>query len=110
MKGRIGAGRRRKAQRKDDSFVSTFMGQCPKCGKRCHTSRKSARAWGKTVSIKGEHVSAYACKDDEGNVIGWHWGHTPRAVIAGRLARDEISQRRVRPGLPEGSEIYGERA
>jgi hypothetical protein len=56
-------------------------GECPDCGKRRYTSKRSAKSAAERVDRR---MRAYRCG------AYWHVGHLSKHVIRGRIGRDDL--------------------
>lgn len=57
------------------------MGNCPDCGKRRYTHRKTAKEAAKSIAPGDTRTNVYRCGDY------WHWGHLPAAIKNGTADR-----------------------
>lgn len=77
---------RRTPERRDPLTVPT----CAACGKAQHATKADAKRFGKQHHPRGD-VRPYRCQYGG---PGWHLGHLPDPVIAGRQPRSYAQQAR----------------
>lgn len=65
--------------------MTGYMSSCPDCGKRLYASKQAAK---RIVRVVDRGLRPYRCPSG----LGWHCGHLPARVVAGRVTRREVYQ------------------